>query len=68
MKKWASVALTTGLLAIFVFPDRSESQQIGVAYAAIAGSQVPIWMLKESGRLKPAGVDMEKVGGRSTTE
>lgn len=34
MKKYASMALAMGLLAIFAFPDRSESQQIRVAYAA----------------------------------
>lgn len=55
MKKYASMALAMGLLAIFAFPDRSESQQIRVAYAAIAGSQIPIWTLKESGRLERQG-------------
>jgi ABC-type nitrate/sulfonate/bicarbonate transport system substrate-binding protein len=40
---------------------RTESGKLRTAYAAIAGSQVPIWMLKESRTLEQQGIDMELV-------
>ncbi len=42
----------------------AETKPIRVAYAAIAGSQVPIWVLKESRRFEP--MDLVYVEGAST--
>ncbi|HXG52000.1 MAG TPA: ABC transporter substrate-binding protein [candidate division Zixibacteria bacterium] len=62
------------LLAVVLIPvavdGRADTKPLRIAYAAIAGSQAPVWMLKESGRLASRGIPVDLVyvaGARSVT-
>ena len=61
MKFRTFVGLVIGACGVFAAPGTAQAQPVRVAYAAIAGSQVPIWMLKESGRLERERIRMDLV-------
>ena len=52
------------LLVFLPGQGAAETRSLRVAYAAIAGSQVPIWMVKESKRFQP--MELVYVEGAST--
>lgn len=68
MKSRAYLVFLALVLSFAPVNGRGQSRPLRIAYAAIAGSQAPVWMLKESGRLERQGIPIELVyvaGARS---
>lgn len=70
MKARACLVFLAFVVSFVPANGRGQSRPLRIAYAAIAGSQAPIWMLKESARLERQGIPIELVyvaGARSVT-